>query len=101
MLKLFKKLPIELQSKILYKSGMKEPCAEIMRYLIDEENKWRQRRWDIVKNRVEDVDFIQHLRDRKVLKQVGISIEALVDMILLIHFEDEQLMESDSSDEDY
>ncbi len=90
MLNLFKNLPIELQSKILYRSGMIEPCAEIMRYLIDEENEWRQRRWDLLTNRVEDVDFIQHLRDRKVLKQNGISLEDIVDMIMLIHFEDDQ-----------
>lgn len=88
MLKLFKKLPIELQSKILYKSGMIEPCAEIMKVLINEENKWRERRWDIIKNRVEDIDFIQHLKDRKVLRQVGLSIDAIVDLIMLIHFED-------------
>jgi len=88
MLNLFKNLPIELQSKILYKSGMIEPCAEIMKELIKEENKWRQWRWDIIKNRVEDVDFIQHLKDRKVLKQVGLSIDAIVDLIMLIHFED-------------
>jgi len=89
MLNLFKNLPIELQSKILYRSGMIEPCAEIMRYLIDEENEWRQRRWDLLTNRVEDVDFIQHLRDRKVLKQNGISLEDIVDMIMLIHFDQE------------
>jgi len=88
MLNLFKNLPIELQSKILYRSGMIEPCAEIMRYLIDEENEWRQRRWDLLTNRVEDVDFIQHLRDRKVLKQNGISLEDIVDMIMLIHYDD-------------
>ena len=88
MLNLFKNLPTELQSKILYKSGMIEPCAEIMKELIKEENKWRQWRWDIIKNRVEDVDFIQHLKDRKVLKQVGLSIDAIVDLIMLIHFED-------------
>ena len=87
MLNLFKNLPIELQSKILYRSGMIEPCAEIMRYLIDEENEWRQRRWDLLTNRVEDVDFIQHLRDRKVLKQNGISLEDIVDMIMLIHYD--------------
>lgn len=87
MLKLIKKLPIELQSKILYKSGMIEPCAEIMKELIDEENKWRERRWDIIKNRVEDIDFIQHLKDRKVLRQVGLSIDAIVDIIMLIHYE--------------
>lgn len=89
MLNLFKNLPIELQSKILYRSGMIEPCAEIMRYLIDEENEWRQRRWDLLTNRVEDVDFIQHLRDRKVLKQNGISLEDIVDMIMLIHYDDD------------
>lgn len=90
MLNLFKNLPTELQSKILYKSGMIEPCAEIMKELIKEENKWRQWRWDIIKNRVEDVDFIQHLKDRKVLKEVGISIDAIVDLIMLIHFENNQ-----------
>ncbi len=93
MLNLFKNLPIELQSKILYKSGMIEPCAEIMKELIKEENKWRQWRWDIIKNRVEDVDFIQHLKDRKVLKEVGISIDAIVDLIMLIHFENNEFEE--------
>jgi len=93
MLNLFKNLPIELQSKILYKSGMIEPCAEIMKELIKEENKWRQWRWDIIKNRVEDVDFIQHLKDRKVLKQVGLSIDAIVDLIMLIHFENNEFEE--------
>lgn len=93
MLKLFKNLPIELQSKILYKSGMIEPCAEIMRHLIDEENEWRQRRWDIINNRVEDVNFITHLVDRKVLKQGGISIDTIVDLIMLIHFENNEFEE--------
>ncbi len=88
MLNLFKNLPTELQCKILYKSGMIEPCAEIMKELIKEENKWRQWRWDIIKNRVEDVDFIEHLKDRKVLKEVGISIDSIIDLIMLIHFED-------------
>ena len=60
-----------------------------IQYLIDEENEWRQRRWDLLTNRVEDVDFIQHLRDRKVLKQNGISLEDIVDMIMLIHFDQE------------
>jgi len=60
-----------------------------MRYLINEENEWRQRRWDLLTNSVEDVDFIQHLRDRKVLKQNGISLEDIVDMIMLIHYDDD------------
>jgi len=93
MMNLFKNLPNELQSKILYKSGMIEPCAEIMKELIKEENKWRQWRWDIIKNRVEDVDFIEHLKDRKVLKEVGLSINAIVDLIMLIHFENNEFEE--------
>lgn len=96
-------LPHEIKMKIIYKSGMIEPSAEIIKELIREENWWRERRWDVFKNNVEEVDFIQSLKDRKVLKQVqeGFTIEALVDIIWEIHYQypdgpDEYISDSDT-----
>tara|TARA_R110000782_G_scaffold85478_4_gene166149 strand:+ start:51 stop:344 length:294 start_codon:yes stop_codon:yes gene_type:complete len=94
---LFKNLPIELQSKILYKNGLIEQTAKIMRSLIDTINEWRNMRWDPINNCKEDISFYDILVDLHCLKNVSntIIIDELVNMIMDIHFE-----EYSSSDDD-
>jgi hypothetical protein len=85
----FHKLPLELRNKILYKSGFKTQCAQAMSYIIKENNKYQQQRWDFFKNNYDtETSFVKSLTDLKHLNHVDnnyINLETFVDIILLLH----------------
>ena len=85
----FYKLPLEIRNKILYKSGFQTPCAEAMTYIINENNEYRKRRWDFMKNNWDmDTSFVKSLTDLKVLNHIDndyISLETFIDIIMFLH----------------
>ena len=86
------KLPPELRSKILYKSGLSSAEADIIKELIKNVKQWGDLRWDIYENKPLEVTFYTNLIDLKFLKKTSKNIDEIdlddaLEFIFAFHFD--------------